>query len=58
MSLSIYGELPSGDRLKRIKASLNFKNSSPQNPTKTNAMAEDASFFKTMKEFLNKSKDV
>ncbi len=58
MSLSIYGKLPSGERLKRIKASPHYQNGSFQNLSKTNAMAEDASFFKTMREFLNKPKDV
>ncbi|HOZ86569.1 MAG TPA: MBL fold metallo-hydrolase [Bacteroidia bacterium] len=58
MSLSIYGKLPSGERLKKIKASANYKNGSFQNLSKTNAMAEDASFFKTMREFFNKPKDV
>lgn len=58
MSLCIYGKLPSGERLKRIQASPNYKNGSFQNLTKTNAMAEDTSFFKTMREFLNKPKNV
>ncbi|WP_317896567.1 MBL fold metallo-hydrolase [Aurantibacillus circumpalustris] len=58
MSLSIYGKLPSGERLRIIKNSPNYKNGSFQNISKTNAMAEDASFFKTMREFLNKSKNV
>lgn len=58
MSLSIYGKLPTGQRLKRIKASANYKNNSFQNLSKTNAMAEDASFFKTMRDFLNKPRSV
>ncbi len=58
MSLCIYGKLPKGERLKKIKASPNYKNGSFQNLSKTNAMAEDASFFKTMREFLNKPKQV
>jgi hypothetical protein len=44
MSLSIYGKLPSGERLRKIKSSANYKNGSFQNLSKTNAMAEDASF--------------
>jgi L-ascorbate metabolism protein UlaG (beta-lactamase superfamily) len=56
MSLSIYGKLPSGERLKRIQASPNYKDGSFQNISKTNAMAEDASFFKTMRDFFNKPK--
>jgi L-ascorbate metabolism protein UlaG (beta-lactamase superfamily) len=58
MSLSVYGKLPSGERLRKIKSSSNYKNGSFQNLSKTNAMAEDASFFKTLKEFLNKPKNV
>lgn len=58
MSLCIYGKLPKGERLKKIKASPNYKNGSFLNLSKTNAMAEDASFFKTMREFLNKPKQV
>lgn len=58
MSLHIYGKLPSGERLKRIKSSANYKDGSFQNLSKTNAMAEDASFFKTMREFFNKPENV
>lgn len=58
MSLSIYGKIPSGERLKRIQSSANFKNNAFQNLSHTPAMAEDASFFKTMREFLNKPKNV
>ncbi|MBL7920048.1 MAG: MBL fold metallo-hydrolase [Bacteroidia bacterium] len=58
MSLRIYGKLPSGERLKKIQSSPNYKNGSFQNISKTNAMAEDASFCKMMKEFLNKPKNV
>ena len=58
MSLSIYGKLPSGERLSKIKSSANYKNGSFQNLSKTNAMAEDASFFKTMRDFIHKSKNV
>jgi L-ascorbate metabolism protein UlaG (beta-lactamase superfamily) len=55
---SIYGKLPSGERLQRIKSSPNYKNGSFQNISKTNAMAEEASFFKTMKDFWHKPKTV
>lgn len=58
MSLRIYGKLPSGDRLKRINASANYKNGSFQNSSVTNAMTEDASFFKAMRDFFNKPKTV
>ena len=58
MSLKIYGKLPSGERLQRIKSSVNYKDGAFQNLSKTNAMAEDASFCKTMKDFLNKPKTV
>lgn len=58
MSLSVYGKLPKGERLKRIQSSANYKNGSFQNISKTPAMAEDASFFKVMKEFFHKPKNV
>ncbi|MEO6305530.1 MAG: MBL fold metallo-hydrolase [Bacteroidia bacterium] len=58
MSLSIYGKLPSGDRLKKIKTSPNYKNGTFQNISKTNAIAEDASFCKMMGSFLNKPKTI
>jgi L-ascorbate metabolism protein UlaG (beta-lactamase superfamily) len=58
MTLSGYGKLPSGDRLKRIRNSPNYKNGAFQNLTKTNAMAEDASVLKTMREFLHKPDNV
>lgn len=58
MSLSIYGKLPSGERLRIIKNSSNYKKGSFQNLSITNAMAEDASFFKTLRDFLNKDKNV
>ncbi len=57
MSLHIYGKLPSGERLKKIQSSPNYKDGAFQNISKTNAMAEDASFCKMMKEFLNKPKN-
>lgn len=58
MSLKIYGKLPSGERLKRIQQSSNFVKGSFQNLSHTPAMAEDASFIKTMREFMNKPKNV
>jgi L-ascorbate metabolism protein UlaG (beta-lactamase superfamily) len=58
MSLSIYGKLPSGERLKRITTAPNYREGSFQNISVTPAFAEDASFFKTMRDFLNKPKNV
>lgn len=58
MSLSIYGKQPWGDRLRRVRSSANYKSGSFQNLSKTNAMAEDASFFKTLRDFLNKPRNV
>lgn len=58
MSLHIYGKLPKGERLKRIKSSFNYKNGSFQNLSVTNAMAEDASFFKLLRAFIHKPKNV
>ena len=56
MSLSIYGKQPSGQRLKRIQSSPNYQKGSFQNLTPTNAMSEDASFYKMMREYMNKPK--
>ncbi|MDI1355863.1 MAG: MBL fold metallo-hydrolase [bacterium] len=58
MSLNIYGKLPSGLRQKRIQSSSNYRDGSFQNQSKTNAMAEDASILKTLKEYMNKPKNV
>lgn len=57
MSLKIYGKLPSGERSKRIKLSPQYRHGSFQNLSVTNAMAEDASFIKTLKEFIHKPKE-
>jgi L-ascorbate metabolism protein UlaG (beta-lactamase superfamily) len=57
MSLRIFGKLPSGERLTRIQASPNYKNGAFHNLSKTDVMAQDASFFKVMRDFINKPKN-
>lgn len=54
----VYGKNPTGKRLERIKQSPNYKNNTFQNLSHTDAISKDSSFFKTGKEFLNKSKNV
>lgn len=49
---SKFGKLPSGERLERIKRSINYKNGSFQNQSQTPLMAEDASYFSVGKEFF------
>src|SRR4051812_40013219 len=58
MSLSIYGKLPSGERLKKIQVSPNYKKGSFKNISKTNALVEEASFCELMKGFFIKPKIV
>jgi len=54
MAHKIFGRLPSGNRLNRIKNSPNYKNGAFQNLSATPVMAEDASFWQTLKEYFNK----
>ena len=58
MPLRIYGKLPGGALLERIRRSPNYKNGTFWNLSPTNTFAEDASLMKTMKEFFNKPSDV
>ncbi|HYG14500.1 MAG TPA: MBL fold metallo-hydrolase [Bacteroidia bacterium] len=55
--LKIYGKLPKGERLERIKSSPNFKNGVFQNLSHTPTMAEGTNFFKVLVDFINKPKD-
>ncbi len=58
LSTAPFGKLPSGERLKRVQQSANFKNGSFQNLSHTPDIAEDANYFSVMWEFLfKKSKD-
>ena len=52
------GKRPVGKRLERIKKSSNYKNNVFENLVHTTAMSKDSSFFKTGRDFLNKSKNV
>jgi len=52
----VFGKLPTGKRLHRIKESPNYKNGIFQNLTATPVMAEDASFRKILKDYYNKPK--
>ena len=52
-----FGKLPSGERLKRIKQSLNYRNGKFDNLNKTAALAEGVSYYTVLKHFFfNKSK--
>ncbi|MEP6749119.1 MAG: MBL fold metallo-hydrolase [Bacteroidota bacterium] len=57
MGQKVFGKIPQGDRLKRIENSPNYKNGSFQNTSPTPVMAEESSFWKTLKSYLNKAKD-
>lgn len=58
MHARTFGKRPSGARLQRMMQSPNYKKGSFQNLSPTPVMAEDASFWKTLKDFLNKPKNV
>ncbi len=47
-----FGQLPSGERLDRIKKSPNYKDGSFQNQSFTPVMAENVSYFSALKEFF------
>jgi L-ascorbate metabolism protein UlaG (beta-lactamase superfamily) len=57
MSLRITGRLPSGKHLEKLKRSPNYKKGSFQNLSPTPMIADDASYWKMMKDFFKKSKD-
>jgi L-ascorbate metabolism protein UlaG (beta-lactamase superfamily) len=57
MHQKIFGKLPSGEHLERIQQSTNYKNGVFNNLSRTPVMAEDSSFWKTLKSYLNKPKD-
>ncbi len=54
----IFGKLPSGERLARIKASPQYRNGSFQNVSFTPALAEDANMWKMLKAYRHKPKTV
>lgn len=51
------GKNPSGERLKKVQQSPNYRDGIFQNLSVTEVMAEKGSFFKTFKKFLNKPKN-
>jgi L-ascorbate metabolism protein UlaG (beta-lactamase superfamily) len=54
-----FGKLPSGERLERIKASVNYKNGVFQNESITPDLSEEATYFSVLKEFVfGNKKDV
>ncbi len=52
-----FGKIPAGERLQRIQQSPNYKNDSFQNLSHTPVLAEDSSYWKTLKAYFNKPKD-
>ncbi len=48
----MFGKLPSGERLERIRKSTNFRDGSFQNQSHTPVMAEDVSYLKVSREFF------
>ena len=52
----IFGKLPTGKRLQRIRQSPNYKDGTFQNLSPTPVMAEDASFRKILKDYYRKPK--
>ncbi|MFT3935340.1 MAG: MBL fold metallo-hydrolase [Chitinophagaceae bacterium] len=53
----VFGKNPSGEKLALISQSPNYKNGSFQNISPTPVMAEDSSFWKTLKAYTRKPKD-
>ncbi len=51
------GKNPSGKRLERIKASSNYRDNIFQNLSKTDQLSKDSSYFKIIKDSINKSKN-
>jgi L-ascorbate metabolism protein UlaG (beta-lactamase superfamily) len=57
MAHRVFGRNPAGRRLQRIRQSPHYKDGAFVNLSPTPVMAEDASFWKTLREFINKPKD-
>ncbi len=53
----VFGKIPAGEKLLKIQQSPNYKNGAFQNLSPTPVMAEDSSFWKTLKSYLNKPGD-
>lgn len=58
MALQVFGKTPSGERQEKLQQSANYKNGSFHNISHTPVMAENSSFWKTLKAYFNKPKDV
>lgn len=58
MSLKFTGKLPSGKLLEQLKKSPHYKGNSFQNLSPTPVMSEDASYWKMIKDSINKNKNV
>jgi L-ascorbate metabolism protein UlaG (beta-lactamase superfamily) len=54
MFLKVFGKLPAGERLRKIKQSPNYKNDSFHNISHTPVMAENSSIWKVLKLYTNK----
>ena len=57
MSLKITGKLPSGKHLEKLKQSPNYKRKAFQNFSHTPMIPENISYWKMIREFMNKNKD-
>jgi L-ascorbate metabolism protein UlaG (beta-lactamase superfamily) len=57
MQQPVFGKNPKGKRLERIQQSPNYKNGAFQNLTPTATLRPDASYWKLLKQTLNKPKD-
>lgn len=51
LKMTVFGKMPSGERLERIKKSPNFKNGAFQNQSFTPDLTDGATYFSVMKEF-------
>ncbi len=58
MPLKVFGKKPSGNRLKRIMASPNYKDGAFQNLEHTEVMRQGASFWGITKEMINRPKTI
>jgi L-ascorbate metabolism protein UlaG (beta-lactamase superfamily) len=58
MRQKFFGQNPFGDRLRKILKSPHYKNDSFQNLSPTEVMKKDASYFKMMRQFFSKPKDI
>lgn len=58
MQKKTFGKNPSGERLKKIENSVNYKDGSFQNLSPTSVMLEDVSYFEMFRDFINKPKNV